>query len=74
MENSDKYLVRERGDEMDVDRMKSFILRLGNELDAAQQAAGVTSESFRRIKAECTTPPRPLGEQQSSGGWKPRRR
>ena len=39
-------ILRERGDEMDVDRMKSFILRLGNELNAAQQVAGVTSEDF----------------------------
>ena len=48
-------ILRERGDEMDVDRMKSFILRLGNELNAAQQVAGITSEDFQRIEAECAT-------------------
>jgi hypothetical protein len=35
--------------------MKSFILRLGDELNAAQQAAGITSEDFQRIEAECAT-------------------
>ena len=48
-------ILRERGDEMDVDRMKSFILRLENELNAAQQVAGITSEDFQRIEAECAT-------------------
>ena len=48
-------ILRERGDEMDVDRMKSFILRLGDELSAAQQAAGITSEDFQQIEAECAT-------------------
>ena len=45
-------ILRERGDEMNVDKMKSFILRLGNELNAAQQVAGITSEDFQRIEAD----------------------
>ena len=46
-------LLHEKGDEMNVDQMRSLILRLGNELGAAQQAAGVTGRDFQRIEAEC---------------------
>ena len=39
-------LLSERGDEMDVGQMRKLILRLGDELGAAQQVAGVTAEDF----------------------------
>ena len=35
--------------------MGKLVLRLGDELSAAQQLAGVTDEDFRRVEAECAT-------------------
>ena len=43
------------GGEMSVDQMKVLILRLGDELGAAQLAAGVTAEDFQRVEVECST-------------------
>jgi hypothetical protein len=48
-------LLSERGDEMDVGQMRKLILRLGDELGAAQQVAGVTAADFQRVEAECAT-------------------
>ena len=49
-------LLHESGDEMGVNQMRVLIIRLGNELGAAQQAAGVTDRDFQRIEAKCATP------------------
>ena len=48
-------LLSGRGDEMDVGQMRKLMVRLGDELGAAQQLAGVTDEDFRRVEAECAT-------------------
>ena len=48
-------LLSERGDEIDVGQMRKLILRLGDELGAAQQVAGVSAEDFQRVEAECAT-------------------
>ena len=58
-------LLSERGDEMDVGQMRKLILRLGDELGAAQQVAGVSAEDFQRVNFVA------LGWQRWNGEWMP---
>ena len=48
-------LLSEHGDEVNISQMEKLLLRLGDELGAAQQAAGVTAEDFQRVEVECAT-------------------
>ena len=48
-------LLHDHGDEMDVRKMRPLMLQLADEMESAQQAAGVTSNDMQQIALETAT-------------------